>query len=151
MRTRFGYIFEAEGGYPAICDPVALPPLGQAFAVDGPSGEIPVVGFDQDHGGIRSVGFRFGDVAYSSDVVGLPEDAFAVLEGVDTWIVDALRDTPHPTHAHVAMTLEWVARVKPRRTILTNLHIDLDYAALSRRLPPTVEPAYDQMRFMVET
>ena len=150
LMARFGYIFEAEGGYPAICDARPLPSLGQPFAIDGPSGAIPVVGFDQEHGDIRSVGFRFGDVAYSSDVVGLPPEAFAALAGVDTWIVDALRDAPHPTHAHVGMTLDWIATVRPRRAILTNLHIDLDYAALARRLPPGVEPAYDQMRFETE-
>ena len=150
MRTRFGYIFKSHGGYPAICDAVALPPFGEAFAIDGPSGSIPVVGFDQDPGEIRSVGVRFGDVAYSSDVVGLPPESFAALGGVDTWIVDALRDTPHPTHAHVELTLDWIATVRPRRAILTNLHIDLDYAALARRLPPGVEPAYDQMRFEME-
>jgi phosphoribosyl 1,2-cyclic phosphate phosphodiesterase len=147
LLSRFGYAFEGQGGYPAICDAVALPPLGQPFVIPGPSGPIPVVGFDQDHGEIRSVGFRFGDVAYSADVVGLPEEAYAALDGVDTWIVDALRDTPHPTHAHVGLALDWIARVKPRRAILTNLHIDLDYRDLARRLPPGVEPAYDGMRF----
>ncbi|HTK34975.1 MAG TPA: MBL fold metallo-hydrolase [Caulobacteraceae bacterium] len=150
LHARFGYVFRSQGGYPAICEAVDLPAYGRPFAIDGPSGSIPVVGFDQDHGEIRSVGFRFGDVAYSSDVVGFPEASFEALKGLDTWIVDALRDTPHPTHAHVAMTLEWIARVKPRRAILTNLHIDLDYATLRRRLPPGVEPAYDQMRFVVE-
>ncbi len=63
------------------------------------------------------------------------------------WIVDALRDRPHPTHANVEMALAWIARVKPRRAILTNLHVDLDYTALKARLPPGVEPAYDGMRF----
>jgi phosphoribosyl 1,2-cyclic phosphate phosphodiesterase len=144
---RFAYAFAGEGGYPAICEARALPPLGQPFAIEGPSGAIPAMGFDQDHGAIRSVGFRFADVAYSSDVVGLPPSAFEALAGVDTWIVDALRDSPHPTHAHVDLTLDWIAAVKPRRAILTNLHIDLDYAALRRRLPPGVEPAYDGLRF----
>jgi phosphoribosyl 1,2-cyclic phosphate phosphodiesterase len=147
MMRRFGYIFEAEGGYPAICDPVAIPPHGQAWTIDGPSGPIPVATFDQDHGGVRSLGFRFGDVAYSSDVVGLDEAAFAALEGVAVWIVDALRYRPHPTHAHVERTLEWIARVRPHRAILTNLHIDLDYNELAARLPPGVEPAYDGLVF----
>ena len=150
LHQRFGYIFKEMGGYPAICDAVRLPPLGQAFAVEGPSGPISAVGFDQDHGEIRSVGYRFGSVAYSSDVVGLPEDAFAALEGVSVWIVDALRERPHPTHAHLQMALDWIARVRPERAILTNLHVDLDYAELKRRLPQGVEPAYDGMRFEME-
>ncbi|MGQ3016885.1 MBL fold metallo-hydrolase [Phenylobacterium sp.] len=147
LQRRFGYIFEAEGGYPAICDPVALPPLGEAFRIQGPSGDIPVTTFDQDHGGVRSVGYRFGDVAYSSDVVDLPESAFEALKGVDVWIVDALRWRPHPTHAHVDLALSWIERVAPRRAILTNMHIDLDYADLTSRLPAGVEPAYDGLRF----
>lgn len=143
MMRRFGYIFEGEGGYPAICDRRALPAHGQHWQVDGPSGAIPVTTFDQDHGGIRSVGYRFGGVAYSSDVVGLDEAAFEALADLDVWIVDALRYRPHPTHAHLDLALEWIARVKPKRAILTNMHIDLDFATLLKELPAGVEPAYD--------
>jgi phosphoribosyl 1,2-cyclic phosphate phosphodiesterase len=147
MMRRFGYIFEGEGGYPAICDRRAIPPHGQAWTVEGPSGAIPVTTFDQDHGGVRSVGYRFGGVAYSSDVVALDEAAYAALEGLDVWIVDALRRRPHPTHAHLERTLEWIARVRPKRAILTNMHIDLDFDTLVRELPEGVEPAYDGLRF----
>jgi phosphoribosyl 1,2-cyclic phosphate phosphodiesterase len=147
MARRFGYIFEADGGYPAICDPVMLPPLGQDFAIEGPSGAIPVATFDQDHGAVRSVGYRFGDVAYSSDLVDLPEESFEALQGLDVWIVDALRWRPHPTHAHVDLALSWIERLAPRRAILTNLHIDLDFEDLASRLPEGVEPAFDGLRF----
>ncbi len=99
---------------------------------------------------MRTLGYRFGSVAYSSDVVDLPEESFAALEGLEVWIVDALRYTPHPTHAHVDKALAWIERVKPARAILTNLHIDLDYAELARRLPANVEPAYDGLSFDVE-
>ena len=147
MMRRFGYVFEGEGGYPAICDRRPIPPHGVRWTVDGPSGAIPVVSFDQDHGGVRSVGYRFGGVAYSSDVVNLDESAFEALEGLDVWIVDALRYRPHPTHAHLELTLSWIERLKPRRAILTNLHIDLDYETLRRELPEGVEPACDGLRF----
>jgi phosphoribosyl 1,2-cyclic phosphate phosphodiesterase len=147
MLRRFGYAFEGRGGYPAILQAMPLPPHGQSWRVNGPSGAIPVVTFDQDHGGVRSVGFRFGGVAYSSDVVDLDDAAFEALADLDVWIVDALRWRPHPTHAHVERTLEWIARARPRRTILTNMHIDLDYETLARQLPPGVEPAYDGLRF----
>lgn len=147
MIRRFRYIFEPEGGYPAICERRPIPAHGMRWQVEGPSGAIPVVTFDQDHGGVRSVGYRFGDVAYSSDVVNLDESAFEALAGLDVWIVDALRYRPHPTHAHLERTLEWIERLKPRRAILTNLHIDLDYATLKAELPAGVEPAYDGLRF----
>lgn len=150
MMRRFGYIFESEGGYPAICERHAIPDHGIAWGVDGPSGAIPVVTFDQDHGGVRSVGYRFGGVAYSSDVVNLDEAAFEALVGLDVWIVDALRYRPHPTHAHLERALEWIERLKPRRAILTNMHIDLDFEALRAALPPGVEPGYDGLSFQHE-
>jgi phosphoribosyl 1,2-cyclic phosphate phosphodiesterase len=150
MARRFGYIFEGEGGYPAICNRHRIPPHGVAWQVDGPTGAIPVTTFDQDHGGVRSVGYRFGDVAYSSDVVGLDDAAFEALADLDVWIVDALRRRPHPTHAHLDLALEWIARVKPRRAILTNMHIDLDFAQLRTELPAGVEPAYDGLVFQHE-
>ena len=146
MMRRFGYVFDGEGGYPGIAERHVLPAHGEAWHIDGPSGAIPVVTFDQDHGGIRSVGYRFGDVAYSSDVVHLDDHAFAALHGLDVWIVDALRWRPHPTHAHVERALEWIERVRPRRAILTNMHIDLDYNDLKRKLPKGVEPAFDGLR-----
>ncbi len=147
LLTRFEYIFKTRGGYPAILEPRLIPPLGEAFAIEGPSGAIPVHTFDLDHGEIRSVGYRFGGVAYTPDVRAIPDGSWADLADLDVWIVDALRWTPHPTHAHVELALEWIARAKPRRAILTNLHIDLDFNALAARLPPGVEPAYDGLRF----
>ena len=149
LERRFNYIFEGQGGYPAICDLYDLPSHGEAWAIGGPSGTIPVVTFDQDHGDIRSVGYRFGDVAYSSDVVGLPDSAFDILRGVKVWIVDALRYRPHPTHATVEQALAWIERVNPERAILTNLHIDLDYHTLLGELPARVEPAYDGLNFQI--
>ncbi len=150
LTQRFAYVFDGGLDYPAICDAHHLPAHGAAWSVDGPSGEIPIATFAQIHGPIPSVGYRFGDVAYSSDVSALPDEAFDALEDLDLWIVDALRWTPHPTHANVAQALEWIDRVKPKRAVLTNMHIDLDYAALARELPDNVEPAYDGWRTTVD-
>ena len=149
MHKRFGYIFESSEYYPAIAESLPMPDPGVFWAIDGPSGAIPVVGFEQEHGDIISLGFRFGPVAYSSDVAHLPEASFDVLAGSKVWIVDALRETPHPTHAHLERTLEWIWRLKPERAILTNLHVDMDYETLRAKLPPGVEPAYDGMRFEI--
>jgi phosphoribosyl 1,2-cyclic phosphate phosphodiesterase len=147
---RFGYIFDDKPYYPAICEARDLPPFGEPWEVEGPSGAIPIVAFDQDHGSVRSVGYRIGPVAYSSDVVGIPDESFAVLAGVKLWIVDALRFTPHPTHANVATALEWIDRVRPERAVLTNLHQDLDYRTLAASLPAGVEPAWDGLAFTFE-
>lgn len=150
LTSRFSYVFEGEGGYPAVCEARALPPLGQGFQIDGPSGPLPVQTFDQDHGDIQSVGYRIGPVAYSSDVGGLSDAAFETLAGVQVWIVDALRYAPHPSHASVELALAWIARVRPERAILTNLLVDLDYQTLAASLPPGVEAAYDGLRFEVD-
>ena len=147
LMRRFGYVFEGEGGYPAICHRHPLPPFGEPWRIEGPSGAIPVVTFDQDHGAIRSVGYRIGGVAYSSDIVDFPDASLSALEDLDVWIVDALRLAPHPTHAHLDRTLEWIERLKPRRAILTNMHQDLDYRTLAASLPDPVIPAYDGMVF----
>ena len=148
LTTRFRYVFESEGGYPAIMEPWLIPPHGEAWVVDGPGGEIPVKTFDVEHGDIRAVGYRIGDVAYTPDVDGISDDAFRALADLDVWIVDALRWTTHPSHSHVEQTLEWIARAKPRQAILTNMHIDLDYNALAARLPANVIPAFDGMTFI---
>jgi phosphoribosyl 1,2-cyclic phosphate phosphodiesterase len=143
--SRFSYCFvQPEGSeYPTIANMHVIPEPFAPFALEGAGGAIPVRAFSQRHGSIRALGFRFGPIAYSPDVNALDEAAFAALEGVECWIVDALRTTPHPTHAHVALALEWIARVKPRHAVLTNLHHDLDYETLKRDLPENVEPAYD--------
>lgn len=145
--NRFDYCFVQKPGsfYPSILEKIDMPPCGDAFAVKGPGGDIPATAFLQDHGSVQSLGFRFGDIAYSSDVVGLSEASFDILAGVNTWIVDALQYKPHGTHAHLDLALEWIARVKPKRAILTNLHVHMDYATLRRELPSGVEPAFDGM------
>ncbi len=146
LTRRFDYCFEqaANSGYPAILDARKMPTPGTEFVIDGPGGALPVIAIDQEHGpAVRSLGFRFGDIAYSPDVSLLPEESFAFLRGLKVWIVDALRIEPHPTHAHLARTLEWIERLKPERAILTNMHISLDYAALENQLPKGVEPAHD--------
>jgi phosphoribosyl 1,2-cyclic phosphate phosphodiesterase len=150
LLLRFGYIFHGDKGYPAISDIVRAPAHGTPWQVAGPSGPIPVKTFDQDHGEVRSLGYRFGPVVYSSDVWELDDAAFRAMAGADLWIVDALRYAPHPTHAHVERTLGWIERLRPKRAILTNLHIDLDYLELAGRLPEGVEPAVDGMRVDVE-
>ena len=84
-----------------------------------------------------------GDMAYSSDVSDLDEAALAAVAGCQIWIVDALRYAPHPTHAHLDRALEWIAAADVERAVLTNLHIDMDYKALSTLVPDNVEVGFD--------
>ena len=145
LTHRFGYVFEGNLGYPPVCEPHHLPPHGTQWSISGEGGDLPVITFDQAHGPIRSVGYRIGDIAYSSDISDLPENSFEALKGLKVWIVDALRYKLHPTHSHLEQTLRWIERMNPERAILTNLHQDMDYQALKAILPAGVEPAYDQL------
>jgi phosphoribosyl 1,2-cyclic phosphate phosphodiesterase len=142
LKARFRYIFA-----PIDAEAKALfyKPAVEPHEIDGPFSVagIAVVPFMQDHGFSKTLGFRFGRFAYSTDVVTLDEAAFAALAGVEVWIVDCIRRAPHPTHSHIARTLEWIARVKPRRAIFTHMDQTLDYASLQRELPDGVEPGYD--------
>ena len=147
LMTRFSYCFIQPPGsdYPAILRMHGIVP-GQPLTIDGKGGPITALPFIQDHGDIRSLGFRFGGVAYSSDLHDLPAESIAAVADLDLWIVDALRNIPHPAHFSVADALAWIERMKPARAILTNMHTDLDYEVLRLSLPPNVEPAYDGMR-----
>jgi phosphoribosyl 1,2-cyclic phosphate phosphodiesterase len=138
LQHRFGYIFASAKNYP---------PIATAHVIDGPFhlGAIPIQPFRQMHGAMESLGFRFGNVAYSTDLNDLPDASFDALAGLDVWIVDALRPQPHPTHSHLSQTLEWIERVRPKRAILTHMTWDMDYQTLCRELPEGVEPAYDGM------
>ena len=140
LQMRFGYAFGPPSGGAGFYKPCLEP-----HVIDGPFtvGAVRVVPFAQDHGFSTTLGFRFGPVAYSTDVVTLSEEAFALLDGIDLWIVDCLRYAPHPTHSHLEQTLAWIARVRPKRAVLTHMDPDLDYATLAAQLPPGVEPGHD--------
>ena len=146
MTKRFSYCFQAiEGsGYMEFLKLHELQ-VGESGKISGPGGDIGFEPFLLHHGSVDALGFRFGPVAYAPDVVEVPEASFSALQGVECWIVDTLRYQPHPTHAHLERALEWLARVKPQRGVLTNMHIDLDYQTLKRELPDGIEPAYDGM------
>lgn len=145
LRRRFGYCFEAEGnGF--------YNPIYRINIIDGPfeAAGLPVVPFNQDHGTVPSLGFRFGSLAYANDVVQLPEAAFDTMAGVEVLIVDAMRYRPHPTHAHLDRALEWIERIKPRRAFLTNLHVDMDYAEVDRVTPAHVQPCFDGLTIEID-
>jgi len=141
---RFGYAFVQPAGspYPPILD---LNTIDGDFTIDGAGGPIVLTPFLADHGAIDALGFRIGGLAYLPDAVAIPEASWPALAGLEIWVLDALRRKPHPTHAHLALALEWMARAAPRRGVLTNMHLDLDYETLAAELPPHIEPAFDGM------
>ncbi len=147
VRGKFGYVFETPEGssYPPIAREHRLTP-GIPVAVTGPGGALVALPFELEHGDIPALGFRFGGLAYSPDLSRAPEAALEHLSGLDVWVIDALRYARHPSHLSLEEALALIARMAPKRAVLTNLHTDLDYATLKRELPPHVEPAYDGMR-----
>lgn len=142
---RFDYCFEGSRGYPAILESKVDLAGGETVQVRGPGGAFELLVLDQDHGEMGSLGFRIGPFAYCNDVVRLPDATLDQLHGLDTLVVDALRYTPHPTHANIDQALKWIEALKPRRAVLTNLHVDLDYRRMRAELPAHVEPAFDGM------
>lgn len=146
---RFGYAFEQPAGsaYPPILEMNAIE---GDVTIEGAGGRIVFSPFRVLHGRIESLGFRIGDLAYLPDVSEMTDEAWAAVAGLDCWVVDALRRQPHPTHVHLERSLEWIARAAPRRAVLTNMHIDLDYATIVAETPAHITPAYDGMTISYE-
>ena len=142
--SRFGYAFvQPEGSpYPPILD---MHTIRGDVTIDGPGGPVTLSPFEVEHGAIDALGFRIGPLAYLPDVSAMRDESWAAIEGTECWILDALRRTPHPTHAHLERSLEWIERSGVPRAILTNMHIDLDYVTVRDETPDHVEPAYDGM------
>jgi phosphoribosyl 1,2-cyclic phosphate phosphodiesterase len=139
LKKTFYYAFDGlareGGGVPQLDDIEIAGP----FAVGGVCVEpIPIW-----HGRQPILGFRFGSFAYLTDCSAIPDGSWPLLAGVDTLVLGALRDEPHPTHFTVAQALEAIARVQPRRAYLTHMNHDLGHAATNTRLPAGVELAYD--------
>lgn len=142
LNQRFAYAFEGRQGYDPTVEPHILP--------DGLRiGDIDIACTDQPHGEIFSTGFRFShgrrSIGYATDFHALTPEMIALYDGLDIWVVDALREKPHPTHPHLALTLDGIAAVSPTRAILTHMDQSMDYATLRRTLPTGVEPGYDGM------
>ena len=140
VQRRFGYALKpAVPGRPLYRPSLAPHEIAGPFVAAG----MPVVPFSQDHGYSSTTGFRIGPLGYSTDVTELDDDAFAALAGIELWIVDCMRRQAHRTHSHLAKTLAWIARVQPRRAVLTHMDQSLDYRELAAELPDGVEPGRD--------
>ena len=140
VERRFGYALKPPVPGKPLYRPALTPhPITGRFSAAG----MPVEPFAQSHGVMTTLGFRIGSLAYSTDVAELDGNAFAALAGVELWIVDCLRREPHRTHSHLAKTLAWIERVRPRRAVLTHMDQSLDYRELGAELPEGVEPGYD--------
>jgi len=139
LRHVFSYAFDdverLGGGVPRV----DARDIDGPFAVNG----VRIVPVPLWHGRLPMLGFRFGDFAYLTDCNRLADEAWGLMDGVETLVIDALRDKPHTTHFTVAEALAAAARIGARRSYLTHMTHDLGYAATNARLPAGVELAYD--------
>jgi phosphoribosyl 1,2-cyclic phosphate phosphodiesterase len=140
LEQRFGYVFSGRYGYPSTAEKMLLEDetvIGDIIVrvVDQPHGEITSAGLRFEHGG-RTIG-------YATDFSAITPEMERLFGGVNIWVVDALRRKPHPTHPHLAMTLDAIARLKPGEAILTHMDQSMDYASLLADLPTGVVPGYD--------
>ena len=145
LHHRFGYLFKASGAettdqlYPPFLEPHVLEDSLSQFQV----GSLKIKTFRQDHGTMDSLGLRIGNMAYSTDVVNLTPEMEESLYGLDVWFVDCMSRDKRPTHSHVAQTLAWIDRFKPKQAYLIHMDRSLDYDVLCAELPAHVRPAYD--------
>jgi len=140
LRRQFGYVFQGNSGYPPT---VNLNDLPDGLRI----GSIDVSIVDQPHGSITSAGLRFAAgghvIGYATDISAMTDDMARHYQGLDVWIVDALRRRPHPTHPDLATVLGWQKTLEPGRTALVHMDQSMDYAGLCAELPACVEPGYD--------
>ncbi len=144
LKSRFTYCFKSPAGsdYPPVVEHMEMR-ADTRIETTGAGGVIGGLPFMVNHGNVDALGFRVGNIAYTPDLNGIPDESLPALSGLDIWIVDALRRTPHPSHFSLSETLQWIEKLKPKTAVITNLHIDLDYETLCKELPDNIRPAYD--------
>lgn len=143
LELRFGYAFKPwkpPGFFRPVLDARRFAP-GDTVRAAGMDVRV----FDQDHGFSRTIGLRAGGLGYCTDTVALDEAAFDSLAGIDTFVVGCFQRATHHTHAWIGRVEEWVARLRPRRTVLTHMGVDMDWGWLERNLPAGVEAGFDGM------
>lgn len=141
LKHRFAYIFEERSEASRFYRPSVEPHIIKDKELN--FGPINISCFPQEHGNMISMGYRFNDFGYSTDAAEISEEAFDILRGVKVWVVGAIRERPHHTHAHIDKAVEWIERIRPERAYITHMDHSLDYATLKAKLPKGIEPAYD--------
>lgn len=152
LHHRFSYLFTDHADidfYPQVLNPhIITPPMfGHTTSV----GDIPFTPYNQDHGAMECVGFRFGNLAYSSDMVDIDDKSIDIIKNVDVWIADGagFHQDDHKTHASLNRLYELNRRIGAKKVYVSGLSKFMDYKTLKDELPPGFEPAYDGLRIEV--
>ena len=145
IERMFDYTFDSRAYYPTRAR-VEMHRLGDSVEIEGAVfHRVPLT-----HGRIEVAGFRFGNAAYLTDMSDIPERSLPLLQNLDVVIIDALRKTPHPSHANLEQALGFLRLMQPRRAWFTHMSHDLLHAETNRELPPHIQLAYDGLRIPFE-
>lgn len=140
LEERFGYVFHGRSGYPAMA---TISALTDQMTI----GDIMIRAVDQPHGDITSAGLRFESagtaIGYATDFHMMTEAMRSLYHSLDIWVVDALRERPHPTHPHLGATLGWISELEPSTAVLVHMDQSMDYRTLCSSVPPGIVPGYD--------
>ena len=142
--SKYTFCFSPKHGYKPIMKPYTVK---NYFKICKQSQTLKILPLEVIHGMIKASGYLFDKVAYISDCNRIPSKSLKNLYNLNYLIIDCLRREKHPSHFNYDDALDLVEKIKPKKTILTNLHTDLDYNFLKKKLPKNIMPAYDGLSF----
>ena len=144
LKNKYTFCFSQRHGYQPI---MKANIVKKKFLIKKDKSVLNIDSFDVTHGMIKATGFVFDKIAYISDCNKISNKSLKKLSNLNFLIIDCLRKEKHPSHFNYNDALNLVKKIKPKKTILTNLHVDLDYFKLKKILPPNIIPAYDGLSF----
>ena len=144
LKKTYTFCFSKRHGYKPI---MKAYPVTKKFLIKKYNSKINIEAFDVTHGLINATGFIFDKIAYISDCNKISNKSLDKLSNLDYLIIDCLREEKHPSHFNYDDALDVIKKIKPKKSILTNLHVDLDYFELKKKLPKNIIPAFDGLSF----
>ena len=144
LKSKYTFCFSQRHGYKPILKPIVFK---KKFLIRKKKTSLLINGFEVQHGMIKATGYSFKNIAYISDCNHIPKKSLKYLKNLNYLIIDCLRNKKHPSHFNLEDALKLVEKTNPKKTILTNLHVDFDYLLLKKKLPPNIIPAYDGLSF----
>ncbi len=144
LKEKYTFCFSERHGYQPIMKPIVV---RNKFSIKKNKTSLLLNSFEVQHGMIKATGYSFKKIAYISDCNHIPQRSLKYLKNLNYLIIDCLRNAKHPSHFNLEDALGLAKKTNPKKTILTNLHVDFDYLTLKKKLPPNVIPAFDGLSF----
>jgi phosphoribosyl 1,2-cyclic phosphate phosphodiesterase len=144
LKDKYTFCFKPRYGYKPI---MKANVVKKEFQISKNNQSIKIEPFEVVHGMIKATGYLFEKIAYISDCSEISNKTKKKLMNLDFLIIDCLRKDKHPSHFNYSDAINFIQSVKPKKAILTNLHVDLDYFDLKKKLPNNIIPAYDGLSF----